>query len=110
MFQKIKLAVLSWFCSPDTVADYIAKLINSFLSKTNVAKNVNSTITYLGFIIPVARPLTNALPKAWQPYWTKVVEAMEYLYESLADGQLSSAEIQAAAEGIKLAIAEWKED
>ena len=109
-WQKIQLGLKFVFGSFESASDYLLKLLNDYLAKTNVAKKVEKAKAYVDSALEWAQKLQPYCPAKWASEYALLVETVRELSAALEDGQISGAELQAAVEGVKIAYDRWQKD
>lgn len=109
-WQKIRLGLKFVFGSFEEASDYLLGLLNDYLGNTNVANRVRKAREYLASAISWLEKLAPYCPQKWAEDYAKLTDTVRFLDGVLADGKLSRAEVNAASEGVRVAIDKWAED
>lgn len=106
-WQKLVLAILKRIAPLETVRDIALQYLNDFLARTNVAANVKKAVKFIGAVMPILEAAKAPCPDRWREEYSALVTSVTFLKVSLEDGEVSPAELQAAVEGVKIAIDKW---
>ena len=108
IWQKLKLGTKFLFGSFESASDYLLKLTNDYLAKTNVAANVAKAREKIGYAFTWLVRLEPYCPKKWADDYHRILTAVEILFNALEDGSISAAELHRTTESVRIAYEEWQ--
>lgn len=103
VWNKIVLGTKYLFGGFESVTDYLIKLLNEFLAKENIAKDIQKARAYVESILGYMRKYEKYCPAIWAGYYEKLENSVQLFVDVLADNQLTPEEI----EKMKAAIEDW---
>ena len=108
IWQKLKLGAKFLFGSFESASDYLLKLTNDYLAKTNVEANVAKARDALGYAFTWLTRLAPYCPKKWDGDYARILTAVETLYDALEDGAIAYNELERLTGAVKSAYTEWQ--
>ena len=109
-WQTIRLGLKFVFGTFESATDYLLGIVNAYLAKTNVARKVEQTKTFLDSAVEWLTRFEQYCPSKWAADFSALVGSVRYLRETLDDGRISGAELQAGVEGVKLQYIDWMKE
>lgn len=94
----------------ESAADYILGLLNKFLERDDVAKNVEKGHAVAVSVREWMDRLRKYCPAPWAKYYEALYVCVVALCEVFADGKVDSAELRKVCDEFKAAYDKWREE
>ena len=109
-WQKIQLGLKFVFGSFESASDYLLRLLNDYLAKTDVAAKVQKARAFVDAALEWAQRLRPFCPQKWAEDYGRLVATVQALSDALADGRISPEELSAAVNAVRVAYVAWQKD
>lgn len=94
----------------EAAADYILGLLNDFLSRDDVAENVEKGYRLATSIVSWMERLRKYCPEPWAKYYESVYGCVVAVADMFKDGKIDLAELNAVRDSFNGAYDEWHKE
>lgn len=106
-WNKLVIGAKFLFGGFESATDYVLKLLNGFLSKDNVAANVQKSREFVETMLRFLRKYEKYCPAIWANDYLRLVCVVQKLSDVFEDGKVSASELVEVTAAVQAAIADW---